>query len=694
MTIAYAQGKEFDFPEGTTSEQMGTAIDEFFSGQELADPQPSAKQPSVKETGDESLQGDVNAALMNIPGVPALAEFAAGANRSVAGFLDFLGPDQVNSILEIGGSDKRVPTLRESIPGIEGGTMELGMARDIVAATGEVSPAALGTVGMLKTLASKLPAFAPTESVGTGMLRTFQPEIAATPKAVHAATAATIGEELALSGASAAGSEFGEELAGGETGKLIGGVLAPVGVGAAYDVTKGIINMTKESATSLISSLNKLSDEGAAEVLGSTLVRSGMSPEDVERKLIELGGEGMLADVSVNFSRLLKEAANKIPQIEGRAIQVSNARQQSRDPRVMEAFEDATGTPSVNADDQLRIIEETTMPRVTELYNQARSGDISLSGNLIKMLDNTDTSLGKARLKANQRIIDKKAQGKDAGTFTIIDETKRELDDQIGEALRKGKNAKAGDLIEFKNMMVKEADESVPAYKEARDMFAGVKELESAIDMGRDFLKISPRQMVKYFDGLGESEKQLFRLGAKDAIIDKLDATQLNSDAIKQMFGKGGSAEKLKKLFADDDSYQRFSKAMEREANFVMTRQAIQGNSSTLKQALDAGQSSRLMDAAEAVTGGPLQWTKKLGQILNGVSKQKGTQANDEALQKAGDILLDANMKPETVADILRRGNRAEINNQLKKAATRIRKLKGVTAVIGQETRQEKSQKE
>jgi len=638
------------------------------------------KQPAVTDTGDVSLQDDVNAALMNIPGVPALAEFAAGANRSVAGFLDFLGPDQVNSILEIGGSDYRVPTLRESIPGIEGGTMEPGLAKDIVGAAGETSAAALSVGTMLRGIASKLPAMVQTESAGIGAARELSKVTAA--------------EDIVLGGVSGVGAEFGEELGGGETGKLIGGVLAPMGAGVAYDVTKGIVNMTKESATGLINSLSKMSDEGAAEVLGSTLVRSGMSPEDVERKLIELGDEGMLADVSINFSRLLKEAANKIPQIEGRAIQVSDARQKSRDPRVLEAFEDATGTSSINADDQLKIIEETTMPRVTELYDKARSGDISLSSNLIKMLDNTETSLGKARLKANQRIIDKKAQGKDAGTFTIIDETKRELDDQIGEALRKGKNAKAGDLIEFKNMMVKEADASVPAYKEARDMFAGVKELENAIDMGRDFLKISPRQMVKYFDGLGESEKQLFRLGAKDAIIDKLDATQLNSNAIKQMFGKGGSAEKLKKLFADDDAYQRFSKSMEREANFVMTRQAIQGNSSTLKQALDAGQSSRLMDAAEAVTGGPLQWTKKLGQILNGISKQKGTQANDEALQKAGDILLDANMKPETVAEILRRGNRAEINNQLKKAATRIRKVKGVTAVIGQEGRQEKSQKE
>ena len=38
MPIAEAQGKEFNFPEGTTPEQMGVAIDEFFADEKYKTP--------------------------------------------------------------------------------------------------------------------------------------------------------------------------------------------------------------------------------------------------------------------------------------------------------------------------------------------------------------------------------------------------------------------------------------------------------------------------------------------------------------------------------------------------------------------------------------------------------------------------------------------------------------------------------
>ena len=62
--------------------------------------------------GGVSLE-DIDAALLKVPGVPQLAEFAAGANRSIAGFLDFLGPDNINAVLELAGSEKRVPNLQK-----------------------------------------------------------------------------------------------------------------------------------------------------------------------------------------------------------------------------------------------------------------------------------------------------------------------------------------------------------------------------------------------------------------------------------------------------------------------------------------------------------------------------------------------------------------------------------------------------
>jgi hypothetical protein len=74
-------------------------------------------------------------------------EFMAGANNAVLEGLDFLGPDQVNAVLQMSGSEKRVPTLSGSRLGREasqGGFMQPGTGRDITRAAGSMVPAAIG----------------------------------------------------------------------------------------------------------------------------------------------------------------------------------------------------------------------------------------------------------------------------------------------------------------------------------------------------------------------------------------------------------------------------------------------------------------------------------------------------------------------------------------------------------------------
>lgn len=86
-----------------------------------------------------------------------MSEFAAAANREVAEVVDFLGPDGINAVLSLAGSNRRVPTLVSekfgaqgvlgqdgANTGIEGGFMQPGMARDAVQAAGALTAAAGG----------------------------------------------------------------------------------------------------------------------------------------------------------------------------------------------------------------------------------------------------------------------------------------------------------------------------------------------------------------------------------------------------------------------------------------------------------------------------------------------------------------------------------------------------------------------
>lgn len=184
-----------------------------------------------------SLEKRVDDALLKIPGVPSLAEFAAGFNRSVAGFLDFLGPDSVNAVLELAGTEARVPTLTENITVPPGSFVEPGLQQKVLSTAGEIAPAALGIGQTLRTLATKLPGFAATETAGAGTLR----QLGAT----------TAKQDIVGGAAAGAGQEVGREVAG-ETGALVGGVLAPVALAAIpLNAARNVAsNLLKKSAPS------------------------------------------------------------------------------------------------------------------------------------------------------------------------------------------------------------------------------------------------------------------------------------------------------------------------------------------------------------------------------------------------------------------------------------------------------------
>lgn len=147
-------------------------------------------------------------------------EFAAGVNRGATELLDFLGPDQINAILQLFGSEKRIPTLTDTLSaGTQGGFMEEGLPRDAVRAAGEVIPSAVGIGASLRAGANQLPKIASGgESVARGTLRDMGRSTAV--------------QDAVGAGLSAAGGEVGAEY-GGDAGRVAGTFLAPMAAPAA-----------------------------------------------------------------------------------------------------------------------------------------------------------------------------------------------------------------------------------------------------------------------------------------------------------------------------------------------------------------------------------------------------------------------------------------------------------------------------
>ena len=222
---------------------------------------------------DQGVIQDAIEGFSQLPGIPELEEIASGVNRSVAEVLDFLGTDTVNAVLNLTGSDKRLPTIVESIPGTKGGFVEDGLKKEVLGAIGETIPAAVGIGSLLRNLAQKLPALAAGgESIGAGVLR----------QAGKSTGAADIG----FGAASGAGQEFGgaagEAIAGEEgrqAGELIGGVATPLAIiplAAAKNTASRLLKQaapTVDELKSTASGIYKSLDESGVVVPEKSFTR-------------------------------------------------------------------------------------------------------------------------------------------------------------------------------------------------------------------------------------------------------------------------------------------------------------------------------------------------------------------------------------------------------------------------------------
>lgn len=615
--------------------------------------------------GTPEYQKNLQAAGSAVDAVSAAPlEAMAAVNRGATGLVDF-GASLPNALLQLAGREERIPSLTEAMaPATAGNFMEEGLGKDVVRTAGEVAPAALSAGSLLRSASQRLPQMGrAAEDTVSGALR----EIGKT----------TAGQDIGYGALSGVGAEVGEKM-GGTTGSMIGAIAAPLSAAGALSMARGagrgmksIADMRKPAETV---------DESTARVVSEFAEREGLTPEQVGARLQELGPEGILADTGDVFARNLRAAANELPAIEGQARQALSARQAGQGQRLSGALEDATSTQGLDVDEAITTLDEAIGPEVNQLYTAARQkSDAVLGGpqasegysfvspkptTLQKILDDKDIGQltgGQVR----RELTAKRLSGEPVTALDKIDATKRALDDQINKAIRDGKGNKARSLVQTKHRILDEADTAIPEYKQARDLFAGKANLENAAEQGELFLKMKPRDVEGAINTLSQSEKRMFQLGAKRAILDRLDFMQVSRDAVKGLFGKRGEARKLRALFDDERVFQDFSDTLEREAIFILTKRAAQANSTTAKQFADDQSLAQIVEVASAASGNPLSGAGVLARVADKAVGGRAKEQFEATMQRVGDILLDNGMPPTEIIDLIRSGNTAQIKSAL-----------------------------
>ena len=327
-----------------------------------------------------------------------LAEVASGFNRPFMQLTDYAIVNPLNAILGQIKTQYRIPSAEQTFAPKAGTyTGQDDLLSRTMQSTGEGMGLGLASYGTAVGLASRSPQALQYGMSNVGQLtqparNVFQRYISdplrlGGRELVQQTATTPLSTELAYSGLAGAGMELGGALLGeaplgrtaseyGLTGENIGSLLLPLtgaGTQRAASYIRDLTNFSQRNSSE------------AAEILAESMVRSGLTPKDVEAHFRSLGPDAIPADISRAFTRLLKSATNLFPEMEGAVNTFLNQRQSLQSERIMRSFSIAGRSEGLDVDDVINQIDAEMTPIINSLYNQAYittctrcSNDISL----------------------------------------------------------------------------------------------------------------------------------------------------------------------------------------------------------------------------------------------------------------------------------------------------------------------------
>jgi hypothetical protein len=306
----------------------------------------------------------------------------------------------------------------------------------------------------------------------------------------------------------------------------------------------------------------------------------------------------------------------------------------------------------------------------TPLYEQAyNEGDIALK-QAMSMPSTGNIKVGKVKELINDDRIKNAIQlaRKDYGINQEIPDisiqslhgARQVVDDIIGSAKRAGENNKARSYIDLKNKINNVIYDVAPTMKEADKTFAGFSALKNAQEEGLKFNQYRNSDEVKRtFSKLTDGEKETFRIGVKDYLMDKV-AKSSDRNPSKAIFGNQLERKKIQALFDNPKQFTNFAKRLNDEIRVFDTKQRVLGGSRT---DFNLTESDQLLDkiAKGAINAKTFGISDILLMTKNAIQKRYYG-LNEQTAKELANIIID----PEKSVTLL--------NNVYKKAQTNTEK--------------------
>lgn len=209
-------------------------------------------------------------------------------------------------------------------------------------------------------------------------------------------------------------------------------------------------------------------------------------------------------------------------------------------------------------------------------------------------------------------------------------------------------------------------------YRAALRRFSGGSSEIDALETARvQFFRMQPEEIRSFMRGASQAEREMFRLGAARQIAERIGERSLTSNVVRTIFNKQGVMNRLRAAFPDLRSFREFQRALIIQNRKSLTREAVQGNSTTARQlinAQEAGTPAGLADdlataATEAATTGGIispivRGVQRAGNRLTGLTPGSAGEIIGQLTGPAGAQSSQAAIRQNQLANALLTANR------------------------------------
>jgi hypothetical protein len=235
----------------------------------------------------------------------------------------------------------------------------------------------------------------------------------------------------------------------------------------------------------------------------------------------------------------------------------------------------------------------------------------------------------------------------------LWDYTYRELRDASQAAFRAGRNEEGGAMSNLAQTLRNELDTAVPAFGQARGVAASFFRAENALEAGQNFVaqNFGNREARAAIAQMRPLERQLFQDGFVSRFVEQVRNSPDRRNVLNQIQNSPAAREKIQialgpQRAAELETFLRVETAMD------AARGAVQGNSTTARQLIEAGLAGGV--GYGTATGDWNPQSVFTAAFVGGLARGAASRANQSIDQRVARRVADMLVSPDP--SVLQRG--------------------------------------